>query len=290
MNGARTVEEACPDVLEAIVSATRRAVEDRQEQYPVRDLERAAAERIPRAEAFLAALGRANGYNVIAECKRRSPSHGLLRAEYDPEALASAYVAAGASALSVLTEPAFFDGALDHLAEVRSVVNVPVLRKDFIVSEYQLIETRAAGADAVLLIVAALPRRQLACLLTEARDLGLAVLVEVHDSTELSLALEAGARVVGVNNRNLRTLAVNLDASRALITQVPTNIIAVAESGLKTGAELTALRRAGYDAFLVGESLMSSDDPGLALSSLLASTVELSRGVRGEKVSQPGVA
>ena len=283
MNGPRTVGEARPHVLEAIVSATRRAVEEKQQQCSVRDLERLAAERIPRAEAFLAALARANGYNVIAECKWRSPSHGLLRAEYDPEALASAYVSGGASALSVLTEPAFFDGALDHLTEVRSVVDVPLLRKDFIVSEYQLIETRAAGADAVLLIVAALSRRQLTCLLAEARDLGLAVLVEVHDSTELSLALEAGAQVVGINNRNLRTLSVNLDASRSLIAEVPTNVIAVAESDLKTGAELTALRRVGYDAFLIGESLITSDDPGLALAALLATTVELSRGGRGQK-------
>ena len=156
---------------------------------------------------------------IIAECKRRSPSRGVLRPDYDPVAIAPGYAQAGAAAISVLTEPTFFDGSLEHLHAVRAAVGIPVLRKDFIVSEYQLLEARAAGADAVLLIVAALDPQSLTALHARASTLGLDVLVEVHDADELSLALDAGARIIGVNNRNLRTLEVDVarvgDADRA---------------------------------------------------------------------------
>ena len=154
--------------------------------------------------------------NVIAECKRRSPSRGVLRADYDPVAIARGYAEAGAAAISVLTEPTFFDGSLDHLRAVRAAVAVPVLRKDFIVSEYQILEAKAAGADAVLLIVAALDPVELRALAGCAAGLGLDALVEVHDAGELRAAIDAGARIVGVNNRNLRTLEVDVKASEAV--------------------------------------------------------------------------
>ncbi len=186
----------------------------------------------------------------------------MLRADYDPVAIARDYVAAGAAAVSVLTEPTFFDGSLDHLAAVRAAVRevdeeVPVLRKDFIVSEYQVLEAAAAGADAVLLIAAALEVAELRSLAACAAEWGMDALVEVHDERELSAALDAGARIVGVNNRNLRTLEVDVKASEALIALIPPGVIAVSESGLKTADDLVRLRQLGYSAFLVGERLMT---------------------------------
>ena len=258
-----------PDLLEAIVAATRHEVACREQRVGLDALERAAAGREPQAEAFRARLADPGRISVIAECKRRSPSKGVLRAEYDPVRIARGYEVAGAAAVSVLTEPAFFDGALSHLERVREAVALPLLRKDFVVSRYQLAEARAAGADAVLLIVAALDDRQLRALLAAAGEYGLAALVEVHDRVELTRAIEAGAEIIGVNNRNLRTLEVDLGASRALIEAMPAAAVGVAESGLRSGADLAALRQAGYDAFLVGESLMTRDDPGTALQEML---------------------
>ena len=269
-----------PDLLETIVEATRRAVADRRESRSVAEVERAAAGRAPRGDAFRAALRHETRYNVIAECKRRSPSRGVLCAEYRPVAVAEGYAEAGAAAVSVLTEPAFFDGSLEHLEAVRAAVAVPVLRKDFIVTEYQLLEARAAGADAVLLIVAALGDPELGGLLATASDLALAVLVEVHDRGELDRALAAGAGVVGVNNRNLRTLEVDIEASHALVGVIPANVIAVVESGLRAAVDLTELRRAGYEAFLIGESLMTQPDPGAALGRLLAAIDPTPLGAR----------
>jgi len=208
---------------------------------------------------------------VIAECKRRSPSRGVLRTEYDPVAVARAYALAGAAAISVLTEPTFFDGALAHLVAVRAAVDLPILRKDFVVSEYQLFEARAAGADAVLLIVAALSPAELAALGRRAGELGLDALVEVHDERELRVAIDAGAQIIGVNNRNLRTLGVDVHASERLVSDVPHGTIAVSESGLKTATDLARLRAMGYAAFLVGERLMTAPDPGAALRELLCS-------------------
>jgi indole-3-glycerol phosphate synthase len=193
----------------------------------------------------------------------------VLRTTYDPAAIARAYASAGAAAISVLTEPTFFDGALDHLRAVRESVDLPVLRKDFIVDAYQLVEARAAGADAVLLIVAALDDDALTDLSRAACDLGLDVLVEVHDEHELDRALAAGATLVGVNNRNLRTLAVDVEASFRLAARMPAGVLAVAESGLRTGADVRRLREVGYRAFLIGERFMSAADPGAALAGLL---------------------
>ena len=206
--------------------------------------------------------------NVIAECKRRSPSRGILRREYDPVAIARAYEAAGAAAISVLTEPTFFDGDLDHLRDVRRDVRLPLLRKDFTVCTYQLWEARAAGADAVLLIVAALDDDALKTLLTDARTIGLDALVEVHDEAELARALTAGADLIGVNNRNLRTLTVDVDASRRLARLLPADVIGVAESGLKSLDDLRTLQAFGYAAFLMGERLMTAPDPGAALRAI----------------------
>jgi indole-3-glycerol phosphate synthase len=192
-----------------------------------------------------------------------------LRADYDPAAIAASYATAGAAAISALTEPSFFDGSLEHLAAVRAAVDIPVLRKDFIVTEFQILEARAAGADAVLLIVAALDDRLLRDLIAHAKALGLAALVEVHDGDECARALAAGASLVGVNSRNLRTLEMHpavFDEVAALLTR---DVIAVAESGLKTPDDLARLRHAGYDAFLIGERLMSAPDPGTALRDLL---------------------
>ena len=218
---------------------------------------------------FTAALSRTDRFNIIAECKRRSPSRGVLRADYDPVSIARGYTTAGAAAISVLTEPTFFDGSLEHLVAVRAVVETPLLRKDFIVSEYQLLEARAAGADAVLLIVAALTPSELAALAHSASTLGLDTLVEVHNAEELSIAIDSGARVIGVNNRNLRTLVVDVHASEALVSMMPKGVIAVSESGLKTSADLSRLSTLGYGAFLIGERFMTDADPGSALALLL---------------------
>jgi indole-3-glycerol phosphate synthase len=257
------------DLLETIVAATRRIVEVRQAEEPIAVLAERASAQPSRKGRFEAALS-APGVNVIAECKRRSPSKGVLRDEYDPVAIATGYAAAGAAAISVLTEPTFFDGSLDHLRAVRAAVDVPLLRKDFIVSEYQLLEAKAAGADAVLLIVAALRPAELKVLHDHARRHGLDVLVEAHDATELAIAVDAGARIVGINNRNLRTLQVDVNASEALIGGMPAEVIAVSESGLKSAADIARLQALGYRAFLIGERFMTAANPGAALAELLA--------------------
>jgi indole-3-glycerol phosphate synthase len=257
------------DLLATIVAGTRRSVEGREAAEPRADLERRAGYRSMRPYAFHAALSRRDRVNVIAECKRRSPSRGVLCEAYDPVAIATGYAAAGAAAISVLTEPTFFDGSVEHLQAVRGAVELPILRKDFIVSEYQLLEARAAGADAVLLIVAALRPIELKVLHDHALQLALDVLVEVHDATELAIAIDVGARIVGVNNRNLRTLEVDVNASEALVADMPSDIVAVSESGLKSANDVIRLRERGYRAFLIGERFMSQPDPGRQLQQLL---------------------
>ncbi len=258
-----------PDLLAAIVAGTRRVVELREAREPASALAARACARPARRGRLLEALARPDAVNVIAECKRRSPSRGVLRADYDPVAIARGYEAAGAAAISVLTEPTFFDGSLEHLEAVRAAVRVPLLRKDFIVSEYQLLEARAAGADAVLLIVAALAPAELRTLSAGARELELDALVEVHDERELDAAIESGAAIVGVNNRNLRTLEVDLRASERLIARIPAGVVAVSESGLKTADDLARFQSMGYGAFLIGERFMTSADPGAALRALV---------------------
>jgi indole-3-glycerol phosphate synthase len=192
----------------------------------------------------------------------------VLREPFDPVAIARAYELAGAAAISVLTEPTFFDGSLDHLRAVRDAVRTPLLRKDFIVTDYQVVEAAATGADAVLLIVAALSDAELTRLAGVAAAMGLATLVEVHDAEELARAVAAGSRVIGVNSRNLRTLAVSQSTLDELGPAIPSDVIAVAESGLKTAADLRRLAALRYDAFLIGERFMTAPDPGAALDEL----------------------
>ncbi len=254
------------DLLETIVAATRTRVQARRELVPEAALEARVASQAG-TRGFRAALSRP-GVNVIAECKRRSPSKGLLRADYDPVRIARSYEQAGAAAISVLTEPTFFDGELSHLEAVRAAVEIPLLRKDFIVDRYQLLEARAAGADAILLIVAALDHASLVSLRREAESLELDALVEVHDGDELDRAIAAGADVIGVNNRNLRTLEVDLEASDRLAARMPAHVVAVAESGLRSREDIDRLAARGYHAFLVGERLMTAADPGAALGAL----------------------
>jgi indole-3-glycerol phosphate synthase len=254
------------DLLETIVAATRTRVAACRDLVPEAALEaRVASQAVTRD--FRSALSR-SGVSVIAECKRRSPSKGLLRADYDPVGIARSYEQAGAAAISVLTEPTFFDGALSHLEAVRAAVEIPLLRKDFMVDRYQLLEARAAGADAILLIVAALDDERLMTLRREAESLGLDALVEVHDEAELDRAIAAGADVIGVNSRNLRTLEVDLEASDRLAARIPTHVVAVAESGLRSREDIDRLAARGYRAFLVGERLMTAADPGAALGAM----------------------
>jgi indole-3-glycerol phosphate synthase len=256
------------DLLAAVVAAARRSAEERSRAARSAGAERAAASYQPRGREFREAL-RAPGVRIIAECKRRSPSRGVLRRDYDPVSIARGYAAAGAAAISVLTEPTFFDGSLDHLRAVRDAVTVPLLRKDFIVTEVQVVESRAIGADAILLIVAALDDGLLARLLAMARDLNLEALVEVHDRDELRRATDAGAGIVGVNSRNLRTLQMAPRVFVDLAPDLPREAVVVAESGLGSGSDLSKLQAIGYHAFLIGERFVTEPDPGRALTGLM---------------------
>jgi indole-3-glycerol phosphate synthase len=252
-------------VLETIVAASRARVAEEKARAPL-GVVRQAAERAGSARPFGAALSRPGRVSVIAEHKRRSPSRGAIREDLAPADVARRYEAAGAAALSVLTEGPHFGGSLEHLVQAREATILPVLRKDFVVDPWQVWESRAAGADAVLLIVAALADAELVALLAAAREAGTEALVEVHDAPELDRALAAGARVVGVNNRDLRTLQVTLETALSLADAIPE---AVAESGIRSGADVRRLRAAGFDALLVGEHLMRAEDPGRALRSLV---------------------
>jgi indole-3-glycerol phosphate synthase len=258
---------SAPDLLATIVAATRRITALREAERPAAMLARQQT-REPRGGAFADALRAGPAPRIIAECKRRSPSRGILRADYAPAEHAAAYAKAGAAAISVLTEPTFFDGAPEHLVAVRAAVDLPILRKDFILSEYQLLEAAVLGADAVLLIAGALQPPDLRGLLRAASAMTLASLVEVHDLAELQMALDAGVEIVGVNSRNLRTLEVNISVLDRVAETLPRNVIAVAESGIKQAADIRRLGAAGYHAFLVGERLIAQADPGAALREL----------------------
>lgn len=225
---------------------------------------------------FAGALTRGR-INVIAELKKASPSAGLLRSNFEPAALARGFEQAGASALSVLTEEENFQGALAHLRDARAAVALPVLRKDFIVDSYQVWEARAANADSFLLIAAALHDVALADLLALGRELGMEPLVEVHTAEELRHAVAAGARIIGVNNRNLHTLEVRTETSLELVDMIPDDRIAVSESGLRSAEDLSKLRAVGFNAFLIGEGLMREAEPGPALRRLIADASEMGR-------------
>ncbi len=220
-----------------------------------------------RPHAFRSALQR-DGINIIAEFKRRSPSKGMIREGANPIEVARAYQAGGAVAMSVLTEEDYFAGSLDDLRQVRSTVDLPVLRKDFIVDDYQVYESAAAGADAILLIVAALDDEALSRLRRLAEDeLQIDALVEVHTSDEMKRAVACGAKLIGVNNRDLRTFEVSLETSLRLAREAPTDAVLISESGLKSPDDLQRLHDAGYRGFLIGETLMRADDPAAALRS-----------------------
>jgi indole-3-glycerol phosphate synthase len=256
-----------PDILARIVAAERDVVARASAARPIADLRREPLYRAPRRS--LAQALRARRPAVIAECKRRSPSRGVLRDPYDPVAIATAYERAGAAGLSVLTNEEFFGGGLEDLAAVREATSIPVLRKDFVVDSYQLEEARAAGADAVLLIAAVLSLPEMRSLASAARDLGLETLVEVHDERELADAVETGAEAIGINNRDLRRFTTDLATTERLRPLLPAGALVVAESGLKDRRDLERLMAVGVGAFLIGEAFMTAADPGRALAALL---------------------
>jgi indole-3-glycerol phosphate synthase len=256
--------------LEEIIAATARRVAESKRSADLQTLEQRADAHVPRG--FRAALqaDSESGVAVIAELKKASPSKGLIRADFEPRALAFEMQSAGAAALSVLTDPEFFQGSLQNLATASAGTHLPCLRKDFILDEFQILEARAYGADAVLLIVAALSPDQLNSLSKQARRYGLDVLCEAHDEDELKHAVDCGCDVIGVNSRDLRSFKVDLETVFRLADQIPENVVAVAESGIQSGNDIARLRAAGYDAFLVGEWLMRAPSPGAALQQLIA--------------------
>ena len=260
-----------PVSLDQIIHSTRGKVAAAKRHADMRDLERRAERHVPRGfRRVLEEKSRA-GIAVIAELKKASPSKGLIRAEFCVEELAEELEAAGAAALSVLTDEEFFQGSLENLRRASAALKVPCLRKDFIVDEFQLLEARANSADAVLLIVAALTQSELTALALGARSRGLDVLCEVHDESELQRALDAGCDLIGVNTRDLRTFKVDPQTAFRLVGRLPKSVVRVAESGIRSGEDIARLRGAGYQAFLIGETLMRAASPGEALRELVAS-------------------
>lgn len=255
-------------ILQRIVDETRTTVARRKQVMPVASLEKAAMQ-VSAPRGLAQALGRGDTVRLLAEVKRKSPSKGVLRADFDPVALAVAYAQAGANAISVLTDGPFFGGSLEHLQAVREAVSLPVLRKDFIVDEYQIVEARAAGADGLLLIVTALSQPELEHLLRAATALGMDALVEVHTEEELERALAAGASLVGINNRNLKTFETSLETTVQLAARVPEDAVLVSESGVASTQDVQRLAAVGVDAVLVGERLVTAGDPRSAARALL---------------------
>ncbi len=256
-------------ILDRIVEARRGSIAHRKRSLPEAAL-KFAVEKAQPPRDFPAMLSR-DAFNVIAELKKASPSRGVLRENYAPGTLAAGLESAGAAALSVLTEEEFFLGSLGDLKEAKKATQIPILRKDFIIDPWQVLEARAAGADAFLLIVAILDDATLCELLELGRSLKMEPLVEVHSREEIARAAAAGVRIIGVNNRDLRDFSVRIETSLELIEVIPENCIAVSESGLRTHEDLVRLRRAGFDAFLVGEHLMKDADPATPLRTLLES-------------------
>jgi indole-3-glycerol phosphate synthase len=257
--------------LDKILATTRATVAASRERVPLAELERLAARHVPRGWAKELRLRSTAAPAVIAELKKASPSKGLIRADFDIEWLARRYELGGATALSVLTDEPYFQGSLRNLELASAAVSLPCLRKDFTVDEYQIAEARAHYADAILLIAAALTDNEMLRFTRAAHAISLDVLCEVHNGAELDrvLALAEAPEAIGVNNRDLRTFEVRLETSLELVQQIPANILRVAESGIATTADLNRLRAAGFDAFLIGESLMRQPDPAAALQALL---------------------
>jgi indole-3-glycerol phosphate synthase len=258
------------DILQRILARKADEVRERRSRVAL-DALREQVGHAPPVRGFAAALRAriaAGLPAVIAEVKKASPSKGVIRADFDPAAIARSYAAGGASCLSVLTDVDFFQGADAYLQQARAACALPVLRKDFVIDEYQVHEARVLGADCILLIVAALDDAQLAEFSALARDLGMDVLVEAHDAAELDRALRTSAPLIGINNRNLRTFATSLDATLALRPRVPADRLLVTESGIHAPADVARMRAAGVNAFLVGEAFMRAADPGAELARL----------------------
>jgi len=256
------------NILERIVAAKRVEVGAARQKLPERELKRQVRDAPPPRD-FVAAL-RAKSPAVIAEIKRASPSRGVLRQDFDPAALARSYEKGGAACLSVLTDREFFQGAGEHLVAARAASALPALRKDFMIDPWQVLESRALGADCILLIAACLEDAAMRELEAAAGELGMAVLVEVHDAGELERALGLRTPLIGINNRNLRTFETRLDTTLELLPRVPRERLVITESGILSGADVARMRAAGVQAFLVGEAFMRAPDPGAALSELFA--------------------
>jgi len=259
--------ETVPDILARIVRQKRAELPSIAAQSG--DLERLALESLSSRRDFLAALSE-NTPAIIAEMKKASPSKGVFSSDFQPAAIARAYQDGGAAALSVLTDETFFQGSLDHLAEVRQAASLPILRKDFTIHPVHVLQAAAGGADAILLIAAILSPAEMREFRLFAESLSLAALVEVHDERELDSALQSGARILGVNNRDLRTFQVSIETSLRLAERIPSGVLKVSESGIHSPDHVRALRAAGFSAFLVGERLMTAPDPAQALRELLS--------------------
>ena len=257
-------------ILDEIIAKTKEDLKKREKEYSMDWLGRSLAfnARAPRPVFPHLKATEEEPYRIISEVKKASPSKGVIREDFDPVAIAQAYERGGANAISILTEPHYFQGHLDYLAEIRRYVGIPLLRKDFIVSKYQLVEALVYGADFVLLIAKALSRKELKELLNYTRHLGMEALVEIHDKKDLTKAIFAGADIIGINHRNLETFEMDMELSYKLIPLIPNNKIIVAESGIYEHGQLEDLSKAGVDAFLVGESLMRQDDVESALRCL----------------------
>jgi indole-3-glycerol phosphate synthase len=257
-----------PSILDTIVNHKFKELKQDQRRLPFGELSAQLGDQPPTRD-FRSALATPNRLNLIAEVKKKSPSKGFLRENFDPAEIARTYAKAGVSAVSVLTDPQFFDGHLTHLTAIRGAVDLPLLRKDFTVDPYQIYQARLAGADAILLIVAILTLAQLREFIQIARTLNLASLVEVHTEEELELALQADAEIIGVNNRNLETFETDIATTFRMIKSIPADKIVVSESGICTHGDVEALREAGVNAILVGESLMRSPNIERKIKELL---------------------
>jgi indole-3-glycerol phosphate synthase len=260
-------------ILDQIIAYKKGELAETKRRETLADIKARAADAGP-TRGFGAALAEGDGIRLIAEVKKASPSKGVIRQDFDPVAIAQVYASAGASCLSVLTEKKYFQGDLAYLASIRQAVGLPLLRKDFIIDEYQLFEARAAGADAILLIAACLERRQMEDYLGTATQLGLGVLVESHTGKELDNALLAGAMIVGINNRDLSSFHVSLETTFDLLKDIPDDRTVVSESGIRTRDDVMRLRQAGVDAILVGESLMREKDIGRKVKELLGTNTK----------------
>jgi indole-3-glycerol phosphate synthase len=255
-------------VLEEIVDSVREALAEEEIRVPLAEIRRRAADVFPPLNFKQALIGHEGDARIIAEAKRASPSAGLLAEDYDPVRLARSYENGGAAALSILTEPRYFRGSLTHLSDVRAAVKIPILRKDFIVSPYQVYQARAAGADAVLLIVRCLEDGEISDLMALANELGMAALVEAFSADEVERAADCGADIIGINNRDLTNFHTDTENSLQLIPAIPEECVRVAESGIFTREDVERLQKGGFDCFLVGEALMRSADPTAKLREL----------------------